>query len=68
VAVEKAFGAADWYLIDSFRPVVDALAALFGEGCEVVLHGFHSPASSVVHIANGIAQAVRWGRRPPTLP
>jgi len=46
VAVEKAFGAADWHLIDSFRPVVDALAALFGEGCEVVLH-------SVVHIANG---------------
>ncbi len=46
MAVEKAFGAADWHLIDSFRPVVDALAALFGEGCEVVLH-------SVVHIANG---------------
>jgi len=51
--VEKAFGAADCHLIDSFRPVVDALAALFGEGCEVVLHGFDSPARSVVHIANG---------------
>lgn len=53
MAMEKAFGAADWHLIDSFRPVVDALAALFGEGCEVVLHGFDSPARSVVYIANG---------------
>ncbi|QCG49414.1 helix-turn-helix transcriptional regulator [Aeromonas schubertii] len=41
------------HLIASFEPVVDALAALFGPGCEVVLHAFDHLHASVVKIANG---------------
>lgn len=41
------------HLIASFEPVVEALAALFGSGCEVVLHAFDNLHASVVKIANG---------------
>ncbi|ENY71438.1 hypothetical protein G114_13398 [Aeromonas diversa CDC 2478-85] len=41
------------HLLASFEPVVDALAALFGPGCEVVLHAFDNLHASVIKIANG---------------
>jgi predicted transcriptional regulator YheO len=41
------------HLIDSYSPVVEALAALFGPGCEVVLHAFDNLHASVIKIANG---------------
>jgi predicted transcriptional regulator YheO len=36
-----------------FMPLVDALAATFGQNCEVVLHDLSNPKKSVVKIANG---------------
>ena len=41
------------HLIASFEPAVEALAALFGAGCEVVLHAFDTLDASVIKIANG---------------
>ncbi len=41
------------HLIASFEPAVEALAALFGAGCEVVLHAFDNLDASVIKIANG---------------
>ena len=41
------------HLIASFEPAVDALSALFGSSCEVVLHAFDNLHASVVKIANG---------------
>jgi predicted transcriptional regulator YheO len=41
------------HLIASFEPAVAALSALFGPGCEVVLHAFDSLHASVIKIANG---------------
>lgn len=41
------------HLIASFEPAVEALSALFGSGCEVVLHAFDNLHASVVKIANG---------------
>jgi predicted transcriptional regulator YheO len=39
--------------LKSFIPLVDALAATFGQNCEVVLHDLSNPKKSVVKIANG---------------
>jgi len=36
-----------------FTPLVDALAATFGQNCEVVLHDLSNPKKSVIKIANG---------------
>ena len=36
------------HLIASFEPAVAALSALFGPGCEVVLHAFDSLHASVI--------------------
>ena len=47
------FDANERHLIANFGPVVEALAALFGPGCEVVLHAFDNLHASVVKIANG---------------
>lgn len=49
------------HLIASFEPVVEALAALFGPGCEVVLHAFDQLHASVVKIANGHITGRREG-------
>ena len=43
----------DELLIASWEPAVDAIAALFGSSCEVVLHSFNNLQSSVTKIANG---------------
>jgi predicted transcriptional regulator YheO len=39
--------------LKTFIPLVDALAATFGQNCEVVLHDLSNPKKSVVKIANG---------------
>ncbi|BBU02913.1 MULTISPECIES: helix-turn-helix transcriptional regulator [Aeromonas] len=49
------------HLIASFEPAVEALAALFGSGCEVVLHAFDSLDASVIKIANGHVTGRREG-------
>ena len=36
-----------------FIPLVDALAATFGQNCEVVLHDLSNPKKSVIKIVNG---------------
>lgn len=43
----------DQHLLANFVPLVDGLAALFGRGCEVVLHAFDHLDASVIAIANG---------------
>ncbi|GAA4640629.1 helix-turn-helix transcriptional regulator [Actinoallomurus vinaceus] len=35
------------------RNIATAVADMFGEGCETVVHDLHDPASSIVHIENG---------------
>ncbi|WP_421351790.1 helix-turn-helix transcriptional regulator [Aeromonas veronii] len=49
------------HLIASFEPAVEALAALFGAGCEVVLHAFDTLDASVIKIANGHVTGRREG-------
>ncbi|GHU68729.1 DNA-binding protein [Spirochaetia bacterium] len=43
----------DQQTLESIKPIVDGIAAIFGENCEVLLHSFESLDSSVIHIANG---------------
>ena len=43
----------DKEILESLKPVVDGIAALWGENCEVVLHSLESLECSVIHIANG---------------
>lgn len=45
-------GSADDYLA-ILKLVVDGIAAMFGNGCEVVLHDIRNPDHSIVAIANG---------------
>lgn len=40
-------------ILESAIPLVEGLAATFGNNCEVVLHDFSRPQNSVVAIANG---------------
>lgn len=47
------FTAEDRALLASYEPLVDALAELFGDHCEVVLHSLEDPRKAVVRIANG---------------
>lgn len=51
----------DRHLIASFEPAVEAIAALFGDGCEVVLHAFDNLHASVIKIANGHVTGRREG-------
>jgi len=51
------------HLISSFEPAVAALSALFGPGCEVVLHAFDSLHASVIKIANGHITGRQEGAR-----
>jgi predicted transcriptional regulator YheO len=43
----------DRQTLDCLKPVVDGIAKLFGENCEVLLHSFENLDRSVIHIANG---------------
>lgn len=47
------FAAADRAILDSYRPLVQALSGLLGPHCEVVLHSLEDVRRSVVSIANG---------------
>ena len=41
------------YLLDFVSRLVDALGQTFGKYCEIVVHDFNSPESSIIAIANG---------------
>jgi predicted transcriptional regulator YheO len=41
------------YLLDFVSRLVDALGQTFGRYCEIVVHDFNSPESSIIAIANG---------------
>jgi predicted transcriptional regulator YheO len=43
----------DREILDAIKPVIDGLAILLGENCEVLLHSFESLERSIVHIRNG---------------
>lgn len=43
----------DFEIIESYKPVVQALAAYLGTGCEIVLHSLQDLERSVVQIENG---------------
>jgi predicted transcriptional regulator YheO len=46
-------------VLTALRPVLDGLAATFGPRCEVVLHDYRHPDSSVVAVSGGVT-----GRAP----
>ena len=50
---EKQFTESDRRLLETYEPLIDALAAFGGKGCEVALHSFEDPQQSVVRIVNG---------------
>jgi len=41
------------YLLNFVSKLVDALGQTFGKYCEIVVHDFNSPESSIIAIANG---------------
>ncbi|MDR1932017.1 MAG: PAS domain-containing protein [Spirochaetales bacterium] len=43
----------DKQTLESVKAIVDGIATLFGENCEVLLHSFESLDRSIIHIANG---------------
>ena len=43
----------DRLVLRALEPVVDAVATLFGDNCEVLLHSLENLSNSVVRIANG---------------
>ncbi len=45
--------AKDLATLESIKPIVDGIAALLGENCEVLLHSLENLDRSIVHIANG---------------
>lgn len=47
------FAAIDFEIIESYKPVIEGLAAYLGTGCEIVLHSLHDLEKSVVQIVNG---------------
>lgn len=49
----QSFELEDYAIIESYIPVVDGLAALLGEYCEIVLHSLETLENSAIYIANG---------------
>ncbi len=49
----QPFDLEDYAIIESYIPVVDGLAALLGEYCEIVLHSLETLEHSAIYIANG---------------
>ncbi len=49
----QPFSLEDYAIIESYIPVVDGLAALLGEYCEIVLHSLETLEHSAIYIANG---------------
>lgn len=53
VQERKKFSKKDKAILLALQPVVDGIAAMFGGGCEVVLHSLEDLEHSLVKIANG---------------
>jgi predicted transcriptional regulator YheO len=51
----------DREILDAIKPVIDGLALLLGENCEVLLHSFESLDRSIIHIRNGHITGRREG-------
>lgn len=49
----QPFTLEDHAIIESYIPVVDGIATLFGAHCEIVLHSLESLEHSAIYIANG---------------
>ncbi|MDP8079362.1 helix-turn-helix transcriptional regulator [Phocoenobacter skyensis] len=49
----QPFTLEDYAIIESYIPVVDGLASLLGEYCEIVLHSLEALEHSAIYIANG---------------
>lgn len=47
-------------LLESYYPIADAIAGMFGSNCEVAIHDLTHPQNSVVYVANGTVT----GRKP----
>ncbi|PWC11646.1 hypothetical protein B4923_12480 [Brenneria roseae subsp. americana] len=50
---ERPFSQTDYEILKSYEAVVDGLAMLIGEHCEIVLHSLEDLKCSAVRIANG---------------
>jgi predicted transcriptional regulator YheO len=50
---ERPFSPVDHEILASYEAVVDGLATLIGEHCEIVLHSLEDLKSSAIRIANG---------------
>ncbi|WP_409308596.1 transcriptional regulator [Pectobacterium sp. B1J-3] len=50
---ERPFNQTDYEILKSYEAVVDGLAMLIGEHCEIVLHSLEDLKCSAVRIANG---------------
>ncbi|WP_127959718.1 helix-turn-helix transcriptional regulator [Serratia microhaemolytica] len=50
---ERPFSQTDYEILKSYEAVVDGLAMLIGEHCEIVLHALEDLKCSAVRIANG---------------
>jgi len=48
-------------IIESYIPMVDFIAAIMGDNCEVVLHDITSPESSIIAIRNGYLSGRKVG-------
>lgn len=47
-------------LLESYYPIADTIAGMFGPNCEVAIHDLSHPQNSVVYVANGTVT----GREP----
>lgn len=43
----------DKEILEAMKPIVDGIAAMFGENCEVLIHSLDTLDHSIVYIANG---------------
>ncbi len=53
VAKSVKLSKSDLVILRSMEPVVEGIAKMFGENCEVVLHSLEDPSHSIIKIANG---------------
>ena len=56
------FTETDFRILDSYKSVLDGLAAYLGDGYEIVLHSLHDLDHSVIKIINGHYTGRREGR------
>lgn len=53
MTLSQPFSAEDQAILASYIPVVDGIAALIGDYCEIVLHSLETLERSAIYIANG---------------